>query len=160
MENSQDKVVGEGFGADDGASGVVSLLVPGYTPPVTGSSSPVTSEGGVVPSLLLFFLFPFLFFRLPHVKREKCSVLVLYKYFAILLLYVRCLVFIGWQKTAPLRQDRTEVILFFFSMWVGVALVDRRHRQWWLFFNGCHKKEKSVGREAPNGGHWHYWWSS
>jgi hypothetical protein len=71
MENSQDKVAGEGFGADDGAAGVVSLPVPGYTPPVTGSSSPMTSEGGVVPSLLLFFLFPFSFFQLPHVKREK-----------------------------------------------------------------------------------------
>jgi hypothetical protein len=65
MENSQDKVAGEGFGAGDGATGVVSLPVPGYTPPVTGSSSPVTSEGGLVPSLLLFFLFPFSFFRLP-----------------------------------------------------------------------------------------------
>jgi hypothetical protein len=43
MENSQDKVAGEGFGAGDGAAGVASL-------PVIGSTLLVTSEVCVVPS--------------------------------------------------------------------------------------------------------------
>jgi hypothetical protein len=50
MEISQDIVAGEGFRADDGAADVDSVPVTGFTPPETGSSSPVTSEGGVVPS--------------------------------------------------------------------------------------------------------------
>ena len=50
MENSQAKVAGEGFRASDRAVGVVSLPVIGPTLPVTGSSSSVTSEVGVVPS--------------------------------------------------------------------------------------------------------------
>jgi hypothetical protein len=50
MEISQDIVAGEGFRADDGATGVNSVPVTSFTPPETGSSSPVTSEGGVVPS--------------------------------------------------------------------------------------------------------------
>jgi hypothetical protein len=61
MENSQDKVAGEGFGADDGATGVVSLPVPGYTPPVSGSSPPVMSEGGVTPFFLFSFFLPLFF---------------------------------------------------------------------------------------------------
>ncbi|KAE7998208.1 hypothetical protein FH972_002774 [Carpinus fangiana] len=50
MEISQDIVAGEGFRADDGAAGVVLVPVTGFTLPETSSSSPVTSEGGVVPS--------------------------------------------------------------------------------------------------------------
>jgi hypothetical protein len=42
MENSQDKGAGEGFGADDGAVGVVSVPVTSYTSPETNSSPPVT----------------------------------------------------------------------------------------------------------------------
>ena len=71
MENSQDKVADEGFGANGGAVGVVLLPVLGYTPLVSGYSPPVRSEGGVVPSLLLFFLFPSSFFGFPQIKREK-----------------------------------------------------------------------------------------
>ena len=50
METSQAKVAGEGFGAGDGAAVVVLLPVIGPTPPVTGSSSLVTFEVGMVPS--------------------------------------------------------------------------------------------------------------
>ncbi|KAE8056250.1 hypothetical protein FH972_013038 [Carpinus fangiana] len=50
MEFSQDIVAGEGFRADDGAAGVDLVPVAGFTLPETGSSSPVASEGGVVPS--------------------------------------------------------------------------------------------------------------
>jgi hypothetical protein len=43
MEDSHAKAAGEGFGADDGSAGVASL-------PVTGSSSPASSEVVAVPS--------------------------------------------------------------------------------------------------------------
>jgi hypothetical protein len=83
MENSQDKVAGEGFGADDGAAGVVSLPVPGYTPPVSGSSPPVTSEGGVTPFFLFSFFLPLFFFRFFSSSGGSNCRLILCNYFVL-----------------------------------------------------------------------------
>jgi hypothetical protein len=76
MENSQDKVAGEGFGAYDGAAGVVSLPVPGYTPPMT-------SEGGVTPFFLFSFFLPLFFFRFFSSSSGSNCRLILCNYFVL-----------------------------------------------------------------------------
>jgi hypothetical protein len=67
--------------------------------------SPGGRPGWVIRSSFSSSFFPSSFF--PQIKREKSSVFGLHKFFAIFLLYMRCLIFIGWQKTFPLRHDRT-----------------------------------------------------
>jgi hypothetical protein len=105
MENSQDKVAGEGFGADDGATGVVSLPVPGYTPLVSGSSPPVMSEGGVTPFFLFSFFLPlfFLSFFFFHPV-----ILIVGSFYAIILFWLMWQCGIGGHKLDHLRHDRIE----------------------------------------------------
>jgi hypothetical protein len=85
----------------------LSLSLASLCPSLSQLYLPVAGQDGffVLPSLLPSSLLRSSFF--PHIKREKSSVLGLHKCFAIFLLYVRCLIFIGWQKTFPLHHNRT-----------------------------------------------------